>query len=279
MAKNELKARIDKKNKDRIWRDVVGRAREHFLDELRQARLAAQKDAEAFDQLLFVFERLGCYRLAEVTSLGDYRASLLALAEESALGGPLPEQVVPWHSDKSDLYALVNQARNDALHQGAGARHLTEHAIELALLFEDALMNGTVPMTKLPDIMVRSPVTAEPWQPVSFVRQVMLTNSFSALPIFFEHRWWVITDARVAAFLRQGQPNKAQRSERLCKTIEEVGTQLLTPAVIEQPPYADISDDFVAKLDGSIILVCGADRQGNDPSPPLLGIVTAFDIL
>lgn len=40
------------------------------------------------------------------------------------------------------LYDLVEQGRNEALHQGAFARHLAEHAIELALALEDALANG-----------------------------------------------------------------------------------------------------------------------------------------
>ena len=52
--------------------------------------------------------------------------------------------------------------------------------------------------------MVRSPVTAEPWQPLSFVRQLMLTNSFSILPVLMPDGWRVVTDAQVAAYLRAG---------------------------------------------------------------------------
>jgi hypothetical protein len=105
-------------------------ARSHFLNELRQARLAAQKDAEAFDQLLFAFERLGSYLLHKVGALGDYEASLMNLASTAALGQDLNSRLSPWHSDKHVLYKLVKDARNDAFHQGATARHLTQHALE-----------------------------------------------------------------------------------------------------------------------------------------------------
>ena len=72
--------RIEKKNQERDWRPVAGKEACHFLGELRQARLAAQKDAEAFDQVLFVFEQIGSFRLAEVAALGQYKPSLMDLA-------------------------------------------------------------------------------------------------------------------------------------------------------------------------------------------------------
>jgi hypothetical protein len=61
--------------------------------------------------------------------------------------------------------------------------------------------------------------------------------------------------------------------------VQEARHQLLVPAVIEKPPYSEITDEFVKKLEDSIILVCGEAHQGDEPNPPLLGIVTAFDIL
>lgn len=263
------------------WWPLPPEARWHFLEELRNARLSAQKDAEAFDELLFVFERLGCYLMGRAATLGKYKDELLALAEKSALGGTLDARLANWHTGKSVLYALVNQARNDALHQGAGARHLTEHAIELALLFEDALMNGADDsLTELRDIMVRSPAVAEPWQPVSFVRQVMLTNSFSTLPIYVGDRWRVITDAQVAAFLR-GVPNN--RLTRLGMTVEEAAKQqpeLLGNPAFENPcaRIADVAKRFATNPQDAFILVL-EEPSASPQSRALLGIVTAFDIL
>jgi len=252
------------------------------LEELRIARLSAQKDAEAFDELLFVFERLGCYLKGRAATLGKYKDELLALAEKSALGGNLDARLANWHTDKSVLYTLVNQARNDALHQGAGARHLTEHAIELALLFEDALMNrADDSMTELRDIMVRSPVVAEPWQPVSFVRQVMLTNSYSTLPVYFDNKWRVITDAQVAAFLRGVVSN--DRLARLGTPVEEAAKAhptLLCDASVEKPGtcIADVVKRFSTNPQDAFILVV-EEPFASPQSRALLGIVTAFDIL
>jgi hypothetical protein len=255
--------------------------RAHFLEELRQGRLTAQKDAEAFDQLLFVFERLGCFLTGQAATLGKYQVKLLALAGESALGGPLTGLMADWHSDREPLYSLVNQARNDALHQGAGARHLTEHAIELALLFEDALVNGPNAADTLRDIMVRSPATAERWQPISFVRHVMLTNSFSTLPILVGNDWRIVTDGAVAAFLRKGRPKKQERARRLGLAVEaamQEGLRLVEAEV--RGPTDDIESVaawFADHPQYPLALVCsdvvdvGVRR--------LIGIVTAFDIL
>lgn len=263
------------------WWPLRLEAKQHFLQELRNARLSAQKDAEAFDELLFVFERLGCYLLKRAATLGKYKDRLLALAGKSALGGDFDGRFANWHTGKAVLYKLVNHARNDALHQGAGARHLTEHAIELALLFEDALMNGNDDsMTKLREIMVRSPIVAEPWQPISFVRQVMLTNSFSTLPIYFEGEWWVVTDAQVAAFLRD-DPDK--RPERLGMSVEDARGRwksLLGKAAFEKPdrPIGEVAKELAKPSANPFILVL--DKPEAVPqSKELLGIVTAFDIL
>lgn len=271
--------RINRKKRDETWRPVRGAARTYFLDQLRQARLTAQKDAEAFDELLFAFERLGSYRLAEAATLGDYRESLLALAAGSALGGTLGPNLAPHHSTAGGLYTLVNQGRNDALHQGARARHLTEHTIELALLFEDALMNGTDPAITIGDVMVRGPVVAEEWQPVSFGREKMLTNSFSNLPIYWEGEWKILTDAELVAFLRKDSPNRDERGRRIGLTLCEAQGEGLrfADAVVESPTAAltNVAQRFVGASAVQVVLVCA----GGPTDPALLGIVTAFDIL
>jgi hypothetical protein len=40
------------------------------------------------------------------------------------------------------IYDQLSKARNDALHLGALARHMTSHAVIVALVVEDGLMNG-----------------------------------------------------------------------------------------------------------------------------------------
>lgn len=257
----------------------------HFIEELRQARLAAQKNAEAFDELLFVFERLGCFLTKKALTLGDYRSKLLELASKSALGSGVGSRLSKWHTEGPVLYKLVNDARNDALHQGAGARHLTEHAIELALLFEDSIMNDADnPLALLRDIMVRTPIIAHLWQPISFVRQIMLTNSFSSLPIFDGDRWKIIRDSQIVAFLRSKDVN-IDRKSRLGMTIKEVmgnrSTLLQVPKVYFDPNATIIqaAEHFANHQNDTIVLVIDDEYIGEQEPKRLLGIVTAFDIL
>ena len=85
------------------------------------------------------------------------------------------------------------------MHQGAFARHLTVHAIELAIVLEDALTQLKNPMVS--NFMVRNPVCAEMWQPVGLIRQQMLVNSYSYLPVLRENHWYLISDADIAMYL------------------------------------------------------------------------------
>ena len=88
---------------------------------------------------LHAVERLGCFLTRKCTALDDYRDELDKVASTSARAEEVPRlcggALIPF----SRLYDLVQDARNDALHQGAFARHLTTHAIDLALILEDAL--------------------------------------------------------------------------------------------------------------------------------------------
>ena len=92
----------------------------HFRDELREARAAALRDAEGFQHILFVFERLGSRLLGQIRHLGQYKSKIVELAEKSPLAS-LPG----WHTTFEAKYEIVRKARNAAFHQGALARHLT----------------------------------------------------------------------------------------------------------------------------------------------------------
>ncbi|HJT32548.1 MAG TPA: hypothetical protein VJ783_10935 [Pirellulales bacterium] len=292
MSKNDKK-----RTSSAGWRPIGIRARRYFLKELRNARLAAQQDGEQFDELLFVFERIGCYRLKKACSLGTYKAPLLSLASESDLGRhPLADSQHFFHSAKDALYELVREARNDALHQGARARHLTQHAIEFGLLLEDALMNGNQPMQRTSDFMVREVTTAEDLWPISFVRETMLTNSFTYLPWYWHGDWWLISTAAVAQFLRSAQANNDKRADRLGRTLEEIRVGADDPAKqcendvelpLGKPPFVYAREDVkvaVEKFDErEVLLVMKTETAAGADGPrkrcDLVGILTAYDIL
>lgn len=153
-----------------------------FRDQFREARTLAQRNAEDFEDLLFALERLG-YFLCNGTgkTLREYQDGLVGYAKSRSVLACPPPKGDSCRIPADILFNLVRDARNDALHQGAFARHLTTHATELAIILEDALMASA---TLVRDFMVRNPVEAKLWQPLSFIRQTMLANSFSYLPGF-----------------------------------------------------------------------------------------------
>jgi hypothetical protein len=249
-----------------------------FANQLRSARLAALGDAEAFDGIIHVVERLGSYlskkRLGDngqPGGLSDYAGELKALAANSGMAVEIPNRYKLLLTSFNTLYHLVRVARNEALHQGAFARHLTRHAIELAIILEDALSNYKEPVT---DFMVRNPVCAELWQPVGFIRQQMLANSYSCLPVFAANgRWHVVSDDAIARFLGREREGKIRRKQ-LSTTLREAASLLMSPTPAE---FVNEKTTFAESLDllkvERILLVRNPEGEG------LLGILTAFDLL
>jgi len=156
--------------------------------EFREASERVLKDAEGFEEIIHSVERLGVLLTGRAGGLGQYEDRICRLAEISPLATGIPQEHRARHMPFRNLYSIVRQARNDAVHQGAYARHLTEHVVQLCLVLEDALMTAQVLSAEkepvVADFMVRDVVRAGPWEPISFVRQRMLTNSFTFLPIF-----------------------------------------------------------------------------------------------
>ncbi len=118
---------------------------QHFRDQFRAARASCFQDAEGFQEILFVVERLGFILTNEpdALTLARYKPEVQKLSAISGLAAEIPKRWRHLHTPMCELYDIVRIARNDALHQGAFARHLTTHAVELALILEDALMDGS----------------------------------------------------------------------------------------------------------------------------------------
>jgi hypothetical protein len=249
----------------------------HFLDELRGARAAVLRDSEGFDSVILVLERMGRYLVKDGHGLGDYKNDLAELAAPSPLANELPEQWPGYHLTFRTLFNLIMEARNAAIHEGSLARHLTSHSLELALILEDALMP---PGTETAEhFMVRTPVQAYLWQPVSFIRQKLLENSFSFLPVWVATdaesggNWMFVSDVALAGYLRSA-PSKTQRSklqgQRLEELVADTSIDLCEAQCYEpQTPIGRIVDEY----QGRPALVLGERPK------ELLGILTPFDLL
>src|SRR5437899_3056677 len=142
--------------------------------------------------------------------LKDHEAAIVSLAKEA-------EQTN--EESIGRLFNVVREARNKAVHDGAYARHLNGRLLDLLLLLEEAIMTN---MDRVEDLMVRNPVSAEPWHLVSHVRKMMLTNSFSWIPIFKgkagKDRWMLLQDAALMHWIRN-EPNKKKQKERLAMPV------------------------------------------------------------
>jgi CBS domain-containing protein len=122
------------------------------------------------------------------------------------------------------------------------------------------------------DYMVSNPVYAELWQPISFIRQKMLANSFSFLPVKSEAgNWCLVSDLDIANYLGT---DASKRKPRLAQTLNaaKIRLQPTKPCAIDTP-----LEEALRRLDkdGKPLLVC---RQEQDQQI-LVGIVTAFDLL
>jgi len=228
-----------------------------FADQMRSAREAAIKDGEAFDVVIHAVERLGSFLHGKQENLGAYKNDLNALIEASDVASVTPFSV---------LFKMVKDARNDALHQGAFARHLTVHSIELALCLEGALRNGMPAIVE--NYMVRNPTCAELWQPVSMIRQQMLANSFSFMPVKTQSGWRLVSDSHLAVYLRN-DPDR--RKERMARRLDD--------SEIELGPAKFVSEaDQLA--DAAKVVVSGpALVHHRENQEILVGILTAFDLL
>jgi hypothetical protein len=246
-----------------------------FRDQLREARLNAQKDAEAFDGVLFVLERLGCYLSRQSGGLRKFQDDIVALASRSPLFAAVPDVHREMHIPFPQLYEFVREARNSAMHENAVARYATSHAVELALVLENALMNG---YDKISDFMVRDVLCAEMWQPLSFIRQRMLASSFSCLPVRLSISgrpvWHLVSDQAIARYLRLRSKGLLQK-DRLVQPLAEAiagdeGIKLTLARTY--PPSASVTE-VLETWDGQPVLVTRKNTEG------LLGILSPYDLL
>jgi predicted transcriptional regulator len=242
-----------------------------FRDQLRSARAVALADAEGFHAVLRAVELIGQQLGKKISGLGGYTTMLFGLASASPLAADLPSQWPEYHTEFGALYNEMRRARNDAVHQGAYARTLTNHTVELSIILEDALMTDA---SKVSQFMVRNVVEAKPWHPVSYVRQQMLTHAFSYLPICHTGAWKLIPEYAVARLLRNA-PSNAIRGQRLVAlvsdTVAESGLELLDARTV--CPEMPITEALQFIWERPVLVV---DRMHADV---LVGLLTSSDIL
>ncbi|WP_186251052.1 hypothetical protein [Burkholderia gladioli] len=194
----------------------------HYRDRLRAARYAALADAEAFSEICFVIEAIGLRLSDKEENMGKYIARIRDIANDSIILTNLPDIFPSLFTRFDALYRAVQAARNDVAHSGVYARHVTAAAIELSIGLEEGVMREQEQArTKVKDFMVRGAVTVKPWQPVAYARQLMLTHSFTFLPVNIDGCWKLLSEVSMAKFLPRGGD---RRKKALACSIEEAAT-------------------------------------------------------
>jgi CBS domain-containing protein len=240
-----------------------------FRNELRGAREVCARDAEAFDEVLFVVERLGCRLSGRIGDLGSYQRCLSELAQRSLLVAASPDTSDEGHPHFPSLFEAIRLARNEALHHGAVARHLASRVIELALILEDALASE---LQQVRYLMVKNPIVAETWQTLSAIRQVMLANAFSYLPLHWSRKWYLVSDHAIAIHLLMAEKRKAE----MAKTLENVLEGDFATRLMEAPdcsPDASAAKAVEQMKHGVPVLVFSQDKAH------LVGLVSPADLL
>jgi hypothetical protein len=224
-------------------------------------------NAEAYAEPLQAIERLGRFLKPKAQSLKAMKLALQRVAAESALATDLPGEWPAFHPPFMDLYEAVSRGRNDAMHMGARARHLTTHAVQLCEILEDALQQG---LDNVSAFMVTEVITVERWQPVSLMRHRMLQHSFTFMPVEPEEQggsWRLVSDHQLALFLGKGD-----RKQRLTMSIGKALAGDLDSSAAAFLEATDTISEALERLRDRPFLV----RSG---AAPVVGIVTAFDLL
>ena len=226
----------------------------HYRDRLRAARYSALADSEGFSEICFAIEALGLRLKGEEAALGPYVKVIKPLAADSVILSSLTERFPTLFTRFDALYETVRRARNDVMHTGVYARHATTAAIELCIGLEEALMKEQqLGRESVADYMVKSPVTLQSWQPIAHARQLMLTHSFSYLPVFL-NGWFLVSELSMARLLHRSK----NRAGLLATSIEDAAADLgLIKATVVN------STDNVAEL----------LKNGNDAEAPMLWLV------
>jgi hypothetical protein len=209
---------------------------------------------------------------AEAT-LNAYRVHIEHIAQSVPSLSSLADQFPMFFTRFDALYDVVRRARNDAMHGGVYARHATDAAVELCIGLEEAVMVGSGQITKVRDYMIKAPLVAEPWHLVAHVRQVVLTHSFSFLPMFHEGAWSLVSEMSLVKYLRPKSATDRRRAlaQSLSRAIAD-GLELVpTTPIAPDDDVADVLAGTSTSVNPVLWVVVESGR--------LVGVLSPFELM
>jgi len=129
------------------------------------------------------------------------------------------------------------------------------------------------------DLMTPNPLEAKPWHSFGMVRDAMIANSFSHVPIWWKDEWRLISERTMCRLVQRARVKKCDlRSKRLDAAValggakEIIADALIGQQTITVPPAKPATE---LALDSGCLLVV-RDREY---SAELVGIITAADVI
>jgi hypothetical protein len=243
----------------------------YYRDRLRAARYSALADSEGFGEICFAIEALGLRLKGAEAALGPYWKVIKTVADDSVILSSLTDCFPTLFTRFDALYETVRRARNDVMHTGVYARHATTAAIELCIGLEEGLMKEQQQgRESVADYMVKSPVTLQSWQPVAHARQLMLTYSFSYLPVFLDG-WFLVSEISMARFLHRGE----NRSVLLATSIQDAAGDLgLIRAIMVNS--TDNAAELLQNANGAEAPMLWLVEDGNGG---ICGVLSPFELM
>jgi len=236
----------------------------YALERLRAARASILADAEDFAVAVDV--------LKEVQQILMFHSSSLPL---DATPAEMTLTFCHTQSDYADHFYALAQRLEDihehAVRVGPWARKLSRQYVELFLYIEKAL---TVSMSVVSELMVKNPVTVEPWQSVEVARRLMLNHAFTSIPVYINHSWYLIDDHNIARYLAPGSSPRRDQDLRTASIHQAINNGLtLSPATCITG--RQIVRQFAETMPASLVLV----TERRKDREYLLGVISASDVL
>lgn len=243
--------------------------RRYFRLLLTEARADALADAEAAERVIFAIEALARYLAGQAESLERTSPALCTF-----VGRQTPNALTRF----AKLLSILRFGRNDRMHKGFAARNLARDAVRVSLILEDALKVDWSRMTAQ-DVMTPSPTVAELWMSFGRIRDFLIENAYSQIPIRLEQGWRVVTERKLASLVqelrRRGGSHDIRELELSSARPSQLGAGPLIDALVETVPLIRESTPVT---DLVICSGCILVHRDSDQSV-LVGIITPSDIV
>lgn len=238
---------------------------------LQKARYQVLEDGENWLGIAQAIEAVGNAIAKEEKvgkGLGKVKPELQQLVKEyhpTTGQGQYEAEEGPFESTFGNLLEEVRKARNDEAHTGAAARAAARIATVVGIYLEDTLMAASDAEKDVKAYIQEEVVRAYTWQRLGECRRLMLTYSFSYLPVKIGTEWKMLSDADLAEYLAvKGADGRKEKVEEAIKNRLNV-----EDAAEVKPTYC--KRKALKKMKGKAAVVM---TEGD-----LVGIITPFDLL